>query len=127
MRAHLIENGTVINTIEVESLDFMPGLIAATEGSIGWLYDGKALTPPPAPPVPVPQIITIRQARLALLAAGLLDDVNTAVAAASKSVQIEWEYVTELRRDWPTLIALAGSLGLTGVQVDELFIAASKM
>jgi hypothetical protein len=38
MRAHVIENGVVVNTIEVDSLDFMPNLVEATEGSIGWLY-----------------------------------------------------------------------------------------
>lgn len=38
MRTHVIENGKVINTIEVESLDFMPGLVEATEGAIGWDY-----------------------------------------------------------------------------------------
>jgi hypothetical protein len=49
MRAHIIENGVVTNTIEVESLDFMPGLIDGSVGSIGWLWDGETLTPPPAP------------------------------------------------------------------------------
>ena len=39
MRAHIIENGIVTNTIEVERLDFLPNLVEATEGSIGWLYD----------------------------------------------------------------------------------------
>jgi hypothetical protein len=38
MRAHVIENGKVINTIEVESLDFMPKLVEATAGGIGWDY-----------------------------------------------------------------------------------------
>ena len=47
MRAHVIENGVVVNTIEVESLDFLPNLVEATEGSIGWLYDGQAFRPPP--------------------------------------------------------------------------------
>ena len=46
MRAHVIEGGVVVNTIEVGSLDFMPGLIEATEGSIGWLWDGAVLTAP---------------------------------------------------------------------------------
>jgi hypothetical protein len=46
MKAHIIENGVVVNTIEVDSLDFMPNLVEATEGSIGWLYDGQTLTNP---------------------------------------------------------------------------------
>jgi hypothetical protein len=51
MKAHIIENGVVVNTIVVDSLDFMPGLVAATEGSIGWLYDGAAFTNPNPPVV----------------------------------------------------------------------------
>ncbi|MCL4555754.1 MAG: hypothetical protein M1572_02545 [Gammaproteobacteria bacterium] len=47
MRAHIIENGIVSNTIEVETLDFLPNLVEATEGGIGWSYvDGKLLPPP---------------------------------------------------------------------------------
>ena len=39
MKAHIIENNVVINTIEVESLDFMPNLVEAPEGTgIGWSY-----------------------------------------------------------------------------------------
>ena len=46
MKAHMIEGGVVINTIEVESLDFMSGLVEATEGGLGWLYDGSKFTSP---------------------------------------------------------------------------------
>jgi hypothetical protein len=46
MRAHVIENGVVVNTVEVESLGVLPGLVAAqgNEG-IGWLYDGHVHSP----------------------------------------------------------------------------------
>ena len=54
MKAHVIENGKVVNTIEVKSLDFMPGLIDGEVGGIGWLWDGQTLSPPPAPE-PAPQ------------------------------------------------------------------------
>ena len=49
MRAHIIESGVVVNTIEVESLDFMPGLVEATAGGIGWTFDGTNFAPPPEP------------------------------------------------------------------------------
>jgi len=49
MQAHVIENGVVVNTIEVESLTFMPNLVEATEGGIGWLYDDGVFTNPKAP------------------------------------------------------------------------------
>jgi hypothetical protein len=51
MRAHVIENGIVVNTILVDSLDFMPNLVEATEGSIGWLFDGQTYTNPNPPVV----------------------------------------------------------------------------
>jgi len=47
MKAHVIEDGKVINTIEVESLEFMPNLVEAKEGGIGDSYaDGKFTRPP---------------------------------------------------------------------------------
>ena len=46
MKAHIIENGIVVNTIEVESLDFMPNLVEATQGSIGWNYSDGVFSIP---------------------------------------------------------------------------------
>ena len=46
MKAHVIENNVVVNTIEVESLDFMPNLVKATEGGIGWAYADGVFTAP---------------------------------------------------------------------------------
>jgi hypothetical protein len=55
MKAHVIESGKVVNTIEVDSLDFMPGLVEGTVGGIGWLFDGQTFTDPrPAEPDPTP-------------------------------------------------------------------------
>jgi hypothetical protein len=52
MKAHVIENGIVVNTIEVTSLDFMPGLVEATNGGIGWSYVNGVFTEPPEPTPP---------------------------------------------------------------------------
>lgn len=46
MKAHLIADGKVVNTLEVDSLDFMPNLVEAAEGGIGWSYADGAFTPP---------------------------------------------------------------------------------
>ncbi len=46
MKAHIIENGVVINTIEVDSLDFLPNLVEATDGGIGWSYVDGVFTAP---------------------------------------------------------------------------------
>ena len=54
MKAHVIENGVVVNTILVDSLDFMPNLVEATEGGIGWTYANGVFTAPPEPVIPEP-------------------------------------------------------------------------
>jgi len=48
MRAHVIELGVVTNTIEVDSLDFMPNLVDGENGGvIGDIYEnGEFKTPP---------------------------------------------------------------------------------
>lgn len=127
MKAHQIQNGVVINTIEVDSLDFLPDLIEATEGGIGWTWDGTTLTAPPVPPAPIPAQVTMRQARLALLGAGLLDTVETAIMAAGPAAKIEWDYATEVQRSSGLVPAMATALGMTEAQIDELFVTAATL
>jgi hypothetical protein len=76
---------------------------------------------------PVPEVVTIRQAKLALLAGGLLDDADAAVAAAGQAAQIEWEYATEVRRDNTLVTGIGAALGLNEAQIDALFIAAAAI
>jgi len=76
----------------------------------------------------LPKVITMRQARLALLNAGLLATVSDAISAGTdEALKIEWDYATEVKRDWASLEAIATSLGMTSEQLDELFIAGSKL
>ena len=84
------------------------------------------VAPPPPPPV-VPQVLTMRQARLVLNQVGLLDDVEAAVKAADRSVQIEWEFAGEVQRNWPTLVALASALNLDDASLDALFMAGAQL
>lgn len=96
----------------------------------GWTWDGQAFAAPPPPevaPPAVPASVTARQARLALHAAGLLDQVEAAVAAAGGATQIEWEYATTIERASPLLAAISGGLGLTAEQVDALFSQAATL
>lgn len=92
---------------------------------------------PPALPeyvpavVAVPEVVTMRQARLALLGAGLLAQVNTAVAnmpgAEGDAARIEWEYAQEVRRDSPLVAALSAAFGWTSAQLDDLFTEGAKL
>ena len=80
----------------------------------------------PEPIIIIPQVITMRQARLQLLEVGLLDDVEAIVALDRKS-QIEWEYASEVYRESPLIESIKGALNLTDVQIDNMFIEASKL
>lgn len=59
MKAHVIEDGIVINTIAVTSLDFMSGLVdAELGGKRGDLWDGTNFITPPEPTI-IPEISKI--------------------------------------------------------------------
>lgn len=79
----------------------------------------------------VPQKVTMRQARLALLGAGLLGAVDAAIAALpspqKEAAKIEWEYSQEVQRRNGFVDVLAPLLGLTEEQTDALFIEAVKL
>ena len=76
---------------------------------------------------PVPQQVTMRQARLALLSAGLLDDVEMVVAAAGREAQLEWEYAAVVDRSNPAVAAVQQQKSLTDAQIDDLFREAAKL
>jgi len=80
-----------------------------------------------APPVTVPASVSMRQARLALLGAGLLDTVEAAIAGAGPAAKIEWEYAQEVQRASGLVPSLATALGMTSAQIDALFVAAAAL
>lgn len=80
----------------------------------------------PEPIIIIPEVITMRQARLQLLEVGLLDDVEAFVALDRKS-QIEWEYANEVYRQSTLIESAKGALNLTDEQIDNMFVEASKL
>lgn len=72
------------------------------------------------------KVITPLQAKLQLHAMGLLDEVETMVLA-DRTMQLYWEYVLEVQRDHPMLVAMVTQLGLTDEQIDDMFLEASKL
>lgn len=84
-----------------------------------------------AAPLPVPAVVTMRQARLALLQAGLLTQVNTAIAnmpgATGDTARIEWEFSSTVERNRPLVQSLIGALGITESQLDDLFRLAATL
>lgn len=79
----------------------------------------------------VPAAVTMRQARLALLGAGLLSSIDAAIAALpspqKEAAAIEWEYSHEVQRHNGFVSALAPALGLTQEQTDALFVQAAML
>ena len=75
--------------------------------------------------------VTMRQARLALLGAGLLDDVDAAINAMPEpqrtAARINWDYSSTVERDNEVLVALAASLGLEESDLDNLFTTAASL
>lgn len=72
-------------------------------------------------------IVSPRQARLALLSAGLLEQAEAAIRSGSKADQISWDYATEFRRDDPLLVSIGSALNLTSDQIDVLFKYAATL
>ena len=77
-------------------------------------------------------VVTMRQARRALLDAGLLDQVDAAIAAIAdaterRQAEIDWEYATTVERLWPWVQTLEAALGLTAEAMDGLFELAATL
>lgn len=80
---------------------------------------------------PVPASVTMLQARLSLIAAGLLAEANAFILAMpgmeGDKARTVWEYAQSVVRHDPLVEVLANHLGLSNAQTDQLFIAASNL
>ena len=76
---------------------------------------------------PVPQQVSMRQARLALLGAGLLDDVEAVISAAGRAAQLEWEYAAVVDRSNTAVAIVQQQQGMADAQIDDLFREAVKL
>lgn len=127
----VVENGVVTNTIVADDgfVGDDPRYIASSEAGIGWTWDGAKFIPPEIVRSPVPSLVIVvspYQARVALLNAGLLDTIETAINAKGGAVKIKWEYATEVRSDDADLLELATELGIAA-QIPALFAAAQQI
>lgn len=132
----IVDNGTFVEFRDFDSAPVLPGKpyrkfyeVVRETGTPAFegVQNGKWLikTAPVEPSVP--QIVSARQARLALLQANLLSTVTASVSSMPQEVQITWEYATEWQRSDPYIISIGTSLGLSSAQIDQLFIAASNL
>lgn len=128
MRAAQIANGVVVNIVIVDHLDDLPDLVdISDEYGIGDLYADGVFSKPVVS-VPVPVSVTRRQMKLALLQQDLLGAVEDAVMASNDmALKINWQDALDFRRDHPFVIQMAGLLGKSDAELDEIFVLANSL
>lgn len=138
-RYALVNDSTVVTVVEMSeeqataaltAFEVVHLLAADSKCAGGWSYAGGDVVAPEVV-APVPAEVTMRQARLALLAAGKLAAVEAAIDAMAEptrtGARIEWEYSNALQRDNALVAALGPALGLSTNDVDNLFRAAAAI
>lgn len=136
-RYAILENNVVTNIIELEDQNLhifenMHILVKSDTAGIGDSYINGAFVPNimhiSNTSIIVPQSITRFQALAALHNAGLLDIVQAAITASTDPlVSLAWNNAQTFDRSSPTIASLATSLNLSSTQIDDLFIAGSKL
>ena len=133
MQYAIIENNTIVNVAEADAplADNWEPLQA--DAGIGWARTepGMPFEAPAPAPGPVPSSVTMRQARLALLGAGLLASVDAAInslpSPQKEAARIEWEYAAEVQRSSGLVPMMGTALGLDDAALDDLFIEAAAL
>ena len=121
------ETPTTFASLAYARLEGEDATAAATAGDL------ELIPEPPAPATPVPYRVSPRQLRLALLSVGV-DPANIVTAinaipdpAQKAGAMVEWEYAIWFERNHVLITSLAGALGLTSDDVDNIFrIAVTK-
>lgn len=68
-----------------------------------------------------PGVVTPRQLRLALLAAGITRKTIDDMLVGNEAAIIEWEYATEIDKSHPLLLSMAAGVGLDAKSIDAIF------
>lgn len=121
----------VIDMILLDSLAQYPGAIDALDGAIGDTWNGSAYIKPVVA-VSVPQAVTRRQALQQLIIEGLDDDVEAVLASipdiTTRKLMTVWYRDSQVfERNRPEILQVWQALGRTPKQLDDTFIAASKL
>ena len=76
-------------------------------------------------------IVSMRQAKLALMQAGRLGAVEAAINSLDEPARtealIDWQSATVVERSHPRLALIAAAAGLSQAELDELFAAAAAI
>lgn len=110
-----------------------PSAISSVGGQWVQMWNVRDITPEEleASKPLVPHEVSMRQARLALLARGVLDLVGAAIdslpSPGRTAARIEWDYSSVVARNSPLVVMMGAALGLDDDALDELFINAARL
>ena len=117
MKAHIVQNGVVVNTVNV--LELGPGMIDGSVGGKGDLWDGVTLTPGPKR---VRQEVDSWKFKLALQKAGHYAAANAGITGANDLIR--WNFKPTIRRGDGLTAEIKQVLGISNDAMDDLFNAA---
>jgi hypothetical protein len=107
----------------------MRKIINVTTGEV--IIDEDFVAPSFPVEVQVPQTVSMAQARLALIGAGLFTAIDAGLKALPEpqrtTALTAWEYAPTVSRNGALVTTLAGQFGLTEAQLDALFTAAAAI
>jgi len=121
----LLKNNVIAGTATDEYTGPMEYITAPADFDINRMADYQVIDG--VLTVIVSQSVTMRQARLQLLAIGKLAEVDAAVAGMGAAAQIEWEYATEVQRSNQLVMGIQALLQWTDEQLDTYFREAAKL
>jgi hypothetical protein len=78
-------------------------------------------------PAPIIESVTARQFKMQLVIGGIKAQVDAWIASQDEVVQVAYEYSGTFVRSEPMMKAGFEALGFTAKQLDDFFIAASKL
>lgn len=133
MRICIVIDGRVRDVLTLDAPEgAIVSAIAHPSAERGWEWTGSEMREPSGDvDLGVPGSVTMRRARLALLAAGLLDVVQQTIDALPEpqrtAARIEWDHSSEVHRHHGLVQQMAPALGLSSAQLDALFVAAAAI
>ena len=125
----LIQTETIAPWMSTTDID-PPQFDAATQSA--FFRDGAWVVEDAQTTEPVPASVSRAQGKAALIQANLWDQVTAYVdgiadATQKALAQVALNDTQEWRRDSPFLNQAADALGITGAEMDALFVAAAKI